>query len=86
MQKNVDTSEVLDLVQSILDLPTRSAKASMEVTPEWDSFAHVSLMLGLETLTGCNIEPAKFPELVSVERILRFLNLPPVDPSDCGGD
>jgi acyl carrier protein len=40
---------------------------------EWDSLAHVGLMVALEQEFGVTISPAQAVELASVGRIKRFL-------------
>jgi acyl carrier protein len=44
-----------------------------EETGNWDSLAHVNLMVALEETFGVALEPEDFPRLTSVSAILTFL-------------
>jgi citrate synthase len=41
--------------------------------PEWDSLAHMDLMLALESAYGVSIDEDRMIELLSVDAIRRFL-------------
>jgi citrate synthase len=41
--------------------------------PEWDSLAHMDLMLALESAYGVSIDEDRMIELISVDAIRRFL-------------
>jgi acyl carrier protein len=41
--------------------------------PEWDSLAHVSLVLALESEFGIQIEPSESLDLTSFDAVSRFL-------------
>jgi acyl carrier protein len=44
-----------------------------EETGNWDSLAHVNLMVALEETFGVQLEPEDFPRLTSVSAILTYL-------------
>lgn len=61
------------LFQEALGVTTLDDSMSPETVPEWDSLAHVGLMLSLEREFGVSISTREALELASVSRILHFL-------------
>lgn len=62
-----------------LDLSDRevaelSEKATIHTVSNWDSLGHIKLILALEKEYGISISDSEAIQLVSVERILLFLN------------
>jgi acyl carrier protein len=51
-----------------------SPTLSMDDVPEWDSIAHVMLVLGLESTFGVQFDPEEAGELTSVRIITLTLN------------
>jgi citrate synthase len=55
--------------------PARVTDAlAFNAIPEWDSLAHMELMLALEAAYGVSIDEDQMIELTSVGAIRRFLN------------
>jgi citrate synthase len=46
---------------------------AFNAVPEWDSLAHMELMLALESAYGVSIDEDRMIELISVGAIRRFL-------------
>lgn len=54
--------------------PTKVTDAlAFNAIPEWDSLAHMDLMLALESAYGVSIDEDRMIELISVDAIRRFL-------------
>jgi citrate synthase len=54
--------------------PTKVTDAlAFNAIPEWDSLAHMELMLALESAYGVSIDEDRMIELISVTAIRRFL-------------
>jgi acyl carrier protein len=56
-----------------VDVATVSDATSMENTPQWDSVAHLNLVLSLEKSFGLRFTPDEFMEMQSVVAIRRIL-------------
>lgn len=58
------------LVANVLDLPLAEVgEARAEVTPSWDSFGHLRLVMAVEEEFGVSFSPEEIVQLDSVERI-----------------
>lgn len=70
------SSDVLDVVSSVLRIPreTVSDDLSMETCANWDSLAHVDLMVTLESTFGVTINEEQIFDLVNVGAIRRFID------------
>jgi len=55
------------------DLTAVSEATSMENTPQWDSVAHLNLVLSLEKAFGQRFSPEEFMQMQSVAAIQRIL-------------
>lgn len=69
-------SDVADVVSSVLRIPreTVSDTLSMENCANWDSLAHVDLMVALESTFGVTINEDQIFDLVNVGAIRRFVD------------
>ena len=61
------------LFQEALGVGTLEDTMSPETLPEWDSLAHVGLMLSLQREFGVSISTREALELSSISKILQFL-------------
>lgn len=69
--------KLINLFEETLGLDPKSTKiATMENTESWDSFSHITLMLGLEELVGVDgISPDNIIKLTSYKSCLEFAML-----------
>lgn len=65
-------NKVFEVISSVLDA-TVDINSSIENTEEWDSFAHVLIMIELKSEFGLNIKQEDFEELGSVKKIIEFV-------------
>ena len=65
-------SKVIEVISSVLDTNV-DIKSSMENTLEWDSFAHVLIMIELISEFELDIKQEDFQELISVEKIIELV-------------
>ena len=61
--------KVFEVLSTVLDVSV-DINSDMENTKEWDSFAHVLIMIELKSEFGLNVEQEDFHELTSVEKII----------------
>jgi acyl carrier protein len=59
--------------QEALGVGTLEDTMSPETLPDWDSLAHVGLMLSLQREFGVSISTREALELSSISKILQFL-------------
>lgn len=66
---------VREVVAATLKLPVDrvGADAAIDVLPEWDSVAHVNLMMSIEQEFDLFLEVEDFARLTSVEAIAEFV-------------
>jgi acyl carrier protein len=69
-------SELKKILADTLGLPEEqiSADASTDNTQEWDSVAHINVVLSLESRYGLSFTPDEILELNSLGKIQAFLN------------
>lgn len=69
--------EIIDVIANVtgLDPALLSEDSSVETVPEWDSLAHLNVVLSLEGRFGVTIAPEQAVELLSVRDIKAFLDL-----------
>lgn len=65
-------NKVIKVISSVLDV-TVDIKSNMENTKEWDSFAHVLIMMEIISEFGLSIKQEDFEELTSVKKIEEFI-------------
>ena len=65
-------NKVFEVISSVLDV-TVDINSSMENTEEWDSFAHVLIMIELKSEFGIDVKQEDFEELGSVIKIIDFV-------------
>ena len=65
-------SKVIEVISSVLDTSV-DIESSMENTEEWDSFAHVLIMIELISEFELEINQEDFQELLSVKRIIELV-------------
>ena len=66
------------LLKKIFQVDKISLDYSMDDIPEWDSFKHIELIIGLEQEFGINLEYTDTTEMTSIpiikSKILKLLN------------
>jgi acyl carrier protein len=65
-------SKVIEVISSVLDTSV-DIESNMENTEEWDSFAHVLIMIELISEFELEINQEDFQELLSVKRIIELV-------------
>lgn len=45
----------------------------LAVTPQWDSLAHMRLILSLEEQLGCQLKPEQIVELTKIDDVIMLL-------------
>ena len=67
--------QIREIIAATLKInPERISETSTsEDLPEWDSLAHVNLMMAIEQTFDIDLEIDDFPELVSVSAIISYL-------------
>ena len=65
-------SKVIEVISSVLDTSV-DIESNMENTEEWDSFAHVFIMIELISEFELEINQEDFQELLSVKRIIELV-------------
>jgi acyl carrier protein len=65
-------SQLIDLIESILEIKVDS-NSSMDNTPEWDSVAHVEIVLALQSKYSVKVPYHKIALITSVSKIENFL-------------
>jgi len=68
-------NQLLQTIAEILDLPSRrlALSSSAHTMEEWDSLAHLNIVLGVEEAFSVRFAPERIPELASIEAILSEL-------------
>lgn len=68
-------SRLLETIADILNVPNRQLKLSdgVDVMDEWDSLAHLNIILGVEETFGIRFPPKRIFQLTSIEVILAEL-------------
>jgi acyl carrier protein len=68
-------SELKKILSQTLGIPEAEIQnqASMETLPQWDSVAHINVILSLEAQYGISFQPDEVLELNSIENIRRIL-------------
>jgi acyl carrier protein len=64
--------KVVEVISTVLDVSV-NVNSDMTNTKEWDSFAHVLIMMELQSEFGLNIKQEDFHELTSVKKIIEKL-------------
>ena len=77
-KEELGSDKVIDLKKlfsEILHLPSSeiSSAINSETCSQWDSIAHIDIIIALEKITGKNIGPEKVSELVSYAVIVLYL-------------
>lgn len=68
-------NQLLQTIAEILDIPSSQLALSSgaDTMHEWDSLAHLNIVLGVEEVFGVRFAPERIPELSSIEAILMEL-------------
>lgn len=66
-ESTIDTA--CQIIGDALGLPPVAADASPETIEEWDSIAHLNIVLAIEGAFGVTFDPDEIPELTSPEAI-----------------
>lgn len=71
-------SKLEKLLKETFEIDKISLNFSMDDIPEWDSFKHIELIIGLEQEFGINLEYTDTTEMTSIpiikSKILKLLN------------
>jgi len=68
-------AQALDILSRCLDLPPEGCRhAALRSTPEWDSFAHVEVVVEVEERTGAVLTQAQVNELTTFESLVSLLS------------
>lgn len=71
----ISEAQALDILSRCLDLPPESCRqAALRSTPEWDSFAHVEVIVEVEERTGAVLTQAQVNELTTFDSLVRLLS------------
>ncbi len=65
--------KVVAMLSEILKTQVDKA-ASSETLNQWDSLAHMKIIVGLEDMFGIEIEDEELPKLQSFDAIINYLN------------
>jgi acyl carrier protein len=68
-------NQLLQTIAEILDVPSRrlALSSGANTMDEWDSLAHLNIVLSVEEAFGVRFAPERIPELSSIEAILMEL-------------
>ncbi|HEX9659568.1 MAG TPA: acyl carrier protein [Rhodothermales bacterium] len=74
MKGTVEMQELIELVADILDVPIDrlSPATSREDIAEWDSLAHVRLIMEVESKFGVSVPIEAFAEIKSIAELGRY--------------
>jgi len=72
-------ADVTALIASTLDIPVERVTddSDMSALPDWDSVAHINLMLAIEERFGVVVDEDAMVELTSVRAIREYLERAP---------
>ena len=66
--------QALEILSRCLGIPTEAGRtARLRVTPEWDSFAHVEIVVEVEERTCSNLTQEEVEQLTSYEVLVELL-------------
>ena len=67
--------QAIDILSRCLDLPPESCRqAALRSTPQWDSFAHVEVIVEVEERTGAVLTQEQVNELTTFDSLVRLLS------------
>jgi acyl carrier protein len=66
---------VASILSAVLQMPVTPVSGLLrDTTPSWDSLKHVEIIFMVESECGVSVPPEEFPNLVSQQSIVDFLN------------
>ena len=78
MNANEIDERLENLLKETFQIERINLESSMDDIPEWDSFKHIELIIGLEQEFGINLEYTDTTEMTSIpiikSKILKLLN------------
>ena len=78
MNTNEIDERLENLLKETFQIERIDLESSMDDIPEWDSFKHIELIIGLEQEFGINLEYTDTTEMTSIpiikSKILKLLN------------
>jgi acyl carrier protein len=67
--------EALEILARCLDISSEACRdAKLRTTPEWDSFAHVEVVVEVEERTGIALTQEQVEQITSFDSLVRLLS------------
>ena len=65
--------QALQILRTVLKSDNIDATVSQQNCPQWDSIAHLSIIIELESRFGLSLEPDEIAQISSFQDVMRIL-------------
>ena len=73
MEMKTKEEQALQILKSVLKTDDVDATVSQQNCPQWDSIAHLNIIIELESQFGLSLEPDEIAQITSFQDIMRVL-------------